>query len=170
MTLSSGQSSSSRSVYFYQCHRNCKHMTMEASFIQSQDLNFLFPVPGVHIWAALPAFAAGNGVRHKNAGAPCHLLRHRESQHSGEIWRAIPGECTVISPFLQHANQSLVSCTTTHYYWLIRYKLKVENICSAWENFFPSDYLTAHQILVNNQAKGSSCADVISLIIICLFF
>lgn len=60
-------------------------MTMAAWFIRSQDLNFLLPVPGVHIWAALPAVAAGNRVRHKNAGAPCHLLRHRESQHPGEV-------------------------------------------------------------------------------------
>lgn len=89
---------------------------MAAWFIQSQDLNFPIPVPGVHIRAAVPAVAAGNGVRHKNAGAPCHLLRHRESQHPGEVSHAIPGECTVISPSLQHANKSLVSCTTTHYY------------------------------------------------------
>lgn len=46
----------------------------------------LFIVPRVYIWAALPVVATGNWVRHKNAGAPCHLLCHRESEHPGEIW------------------------------------------------------------------------------------
>lgn len=50
-------------------------------------------VPGVYFRAALQAAAGGDGVRHQNARASCHLLCHRESEHAGEAsrcWLEIP--------------------------------------------------------------------------------
>lgn len=45
-------------------------------------------VPGVYFRAALQAAAGGDGVRHQNARASCHLLCHRESEHAGEASRS----------------------------------------------------------------------------------
>lgn len=103
MILSSGQSSFFQWVHFHYSQSYGKyflidmqkHLTTTASFVQSQDFNFLLVVFGVHLWAPLPAVAAGNRVRHKNASAPRHLLCHRESQRSGKIQKARPGECMV---------------------------------------------------------------------------
>ena len=48
-------------------------------------LPHLSAVLGVNLWAALPVAAAGDGVRHKDAGVACHLLRHREGPHPGKL-------------------------------------------------------------------------------------
>lgn len=77
-------------MFFFQCSvmsRN-KSLAVVSSFLCS--------VPRVYIRAALPAVAAGDWVRHQNAGPPCYLLCHREGEHPGEVWDIQQEKCLFV--------------------------------------------------------------------------